>query len=147
MTIPVPLFLVPMLAGLTAQALKPFLNQKFYSTLEIAGRQIPRYGGMPSAHSAFTASLVTMAGVVEGIDSMAFAIATTIFILTIDDALRMRIFLGKYGFALSKLVKGLPKAAQKEYPYIESRLGHKPAEVIAGIILGIVVTGIILYFI
>jgi len=136
-----------MLAGLCAQALKPFLNKKFYSSLEIAGRQIPRYGGMPSAHSAFTVALVTVTGVVDGIDSMSFAISTAMFVLTIDDALRMRMFLGKYGFALSKLVKRLPKDAQKEFPFIEERLGHKPSEVISGIFLGIIVASIALYLI
>tara|TARA_Y100000310_G_scaffold331455_1_gene405072 strand:- start:282 stop:746 length:465 start_codon:yes stop_codon:yes gene_type:complete len=144
MMTPIPFFLIPMLAGLCAQALKPLFNKKLYSTLAIAGRQIPRYGGMPSAHSAFTASLVTVAGVIDGIDSMTFAVAVAVFVLTIDDALRMRMFLGRYGLALNKLVKRLPKDAQRQFPYLESNLGHKPLEVIAGITLGVAVTVIIL---
>jgi len=145
--IPVPFFLIPMLAGLCAQALKPLFNKKLYSTLAIAGRQIPRYGGMPSAHSSFTAALVTVTGIVDGIDSMTFAIAVVVFVLTIDDALRMRMFLGRYGLALNKLVKRLPKDAQSQFPYLESSLGHKPLEVIAGIAVGVVVTVFILILI
>jgi len=136
-----------MLAGLSAQAIKPFLNKRFYSSLEIAGRQVPRYGGMPSSHSAFTASLATLAFVVDGADSITFAIAMAIFILTIDDALRMRIFLGSYGRVLKQLVDTIPNAEQQKFPYIETRLGHKPLEVLAGIFQGIVVTLLVLYLI
>lgn len=141
---PLPLFLIPILSGLIAQALKPLLNRQFYSTLEITGRQIPRYGGMPSAHSAFAASLVTITAASEGFTSLAFAISISLYILVIDDALRMRMFLGHYGAALVKLIKTLPTTEQKEYPYLEARLGHKPREVIAGTILGISISLLII---
>lgn len=133
-----PLFLIPVLAGLVAQALKPLFNRQWYAELEQAGKKLPRYGGMPSAHTAFAFSVATVVGMVEGFSSAAFAIAAAFVILILDDALRLRIFLSRHGKALHQLVHRLPLAEQKTFPYLETRLGHKVPEVIAGALLGIV---------
>src|SRR5688572_16552884 len=98
-----PLFLIPILAGLIAQALKPLLNKQWYAQLDPDGRKIPRYGGMPSAHTTFIFSLATVVGMVDGFTSTTFAIAAVLVILVMDDALRMRIFLSRHGLALSQL--------------------------------------------
>ncbi len=140
-----PLFLIPIAVGLIAQALKPLLNKEWYATLTPGGKKIPRYGGMPSAHSATAFSLVTVVGLHDGIMASTFLIAVIILIWTLDDALRMRIFLGRYGQALRLLISKLPAAEQQQYPYLESRLGHRLREVIAGAVLGIALT-IGLYF-
>lgn len=133
-----PLFLIPIITGLTAQGLKPFLNKRHYSALKVAGLKVPRYGGMPSAHTAFAISLATTTAVVDGFFSTTFAIAITILFYTIDDALRMRMFLSRHGDSLRKLIKRLPTDDQTKYPYIESRLGHSLPEVIGGAILGLI---------
>lgn len=135
----IPLFLIPILAGLTAQALKPLLNRRYYSPLKVAGHAIPRYGGMPSAHTAFAVSLVTVVGINDGIFSTSFAIAATILFYTLDDALRMRMFLGRFGQSLRLLISEEPPERQKQFPYVESRLGHKPLEVAAGAALGVLI--------
>lgn len=132
------LFLIPILCGTIAQGLKYFFNQRFYSELRIAGQRIPRYGGMPSAHSAFAFSLATVIAATDGFNSGSFVIASAVVIFILDDALRMRIFLSRHGLALRKLILRLPKPEQQDYPYLETRLGHKVPEVIAGAILGIV---------
>ena len=111
---------------------------------EAGGHQIPRYGGMPSAHTAFAFSLATVIAIKEGIYSADFAIAATAVIFILDDALRMRIFLSRHGEALHKLVDRLPAAEQKDFPYLEKRLGHKTSEAIAGAVLGIVLSWIFL---
>lgn len=140
-----PLFLVPMLVGLATQALKPFFNQKWYAQLGSTGRKIPRYGGMPSAHTAFIFSLATTIAMVDGLMSGDFAIAAVLVIIVLDDALRMRIFLGRYGAALRRLIKKLPAEEQKQFPYLETRLGHKVPEVIVGALIGIGLTWLILW--
>lgn len=132
------LFLIPILCGLIAQGLKYFFNKRFYSELRIAGQRIPRYGGMPSAHSAFAFSLATVVAAADGVNSGSFAIASAAVIFIMDDALRMRLFLSRHGLALHKLIHRLPAAEQQDYPYLETRLGHKVPEVIAGAVLGII---------
>ena len=135
-----PLFLIPVLVGLIAQSVKPLFNKQLYTQLEAGGHQIPRYGGMPSAHTAFAFSLATVIAMKEGIYSADFAIAATAVIFILDDALRMRIFLSRHGEALHKLVDKLPAAEQKDFPYLEKRLGHKTSEAVAGAILGIILS-------
>jgi acid phosphatase family membrane protein YuiD len=138
-----PLFLIPILAGLIAQGLKPLLNKHLYATLDTQDRRLPRYGGMPSAHSAFVFSLATIIGLVDGVFSTTFAIAAAAVVLILDDALRMRIYLAGYGQALHQFVARVPKSEQAAFPYIETRLGHKPHEALAGALLGIAVSFLI----
>lgn len=136
----IPLFLIPIMVGVFAQFLKKFFNRRYLSNIKLQGVPLPRYGGMPSAHTAFAFSILTLAYLVEGANSMAFALAVAGTIFILDDALRMRIFLGRHGAALTKLIKELPKDHQKGFPYLEQRLGHKPLEVVAGAILGVTLT-------
>ena len=105
---------------------------------------MPHYGGMPSAHTAFAFSLATLVLWTEGISSVAFALTSTVVIFILDDALRMRIFLGRHGFSLRKLISELPPEKRQGFPHLEAQLGHKPLEVLAGAVLGTVVTLVIL---
>jgi acid phosphatase family membrane protein YuiD len=135
-----PLFLIPVLVGVATQTLKPFLNKKWYAQLTKGGQKIPRYGGMPSAHTAFATSLATLAALSEGMLSMTFAITVSLVIFVLDDALRMRIFLSRHGEALRRLVRELPHEKQRDFPYLEARLGHKLPEVLVGAAIGILLT-------
>lgn len=135
-----PLFLIPILVGLATQAIKPLLNKKWYAQLTQGGQKIPRYGGMPSAHTAFATSLATVVVLQEGAYSTMFTIAIALVIFVLDDALRMRIFLSRHGEALRRLVKHLPASKQHDFPYLESRLGHKLPEVIVGALIGVLLS-------
>ncbi len=138
-----PLFLIPIIVGVVTQSLKPFLNKKWYAQLTEGGQKIPRYGGMPSAHTAFATSLATLAALSDGLMSMTFAITVSLVIFVLDDALRMRIFLSRHGEALHRLVHRLPKEEQRSFPYLEARLGHKLPEVLIGAAIGIILTWVI----
>lgn len=135
-----PLYLIPIIVGVATQSLKPFLNKKWYAQLTEGGQKIPRYGGMPSAHTAFAVSLATLAALHDGPMSMTFAITVSLVIFVLDDALRMRIFLSRHGEALRRLVHHLPKADQHGFPYLEARLGHKLPEVLVGAAIGVLLT-------
>lgn len=139
-----PLFLIPIIVGLITQASKPFLNKRWYAQLTEGGQKIPRYGGMPSAHTAFATSLATVIAYAAGFNSALFAVAIALVIYVLDDALRMRIFLSRHGEALRKLVHKLPPADQHQFPYLEARLGHKLPEVIIGGMVGIGLSWILL---
>ncbi len=135
-----PIFLIPIAVGLTAQVLKPLLNRGWYTHRFDDARYMPRYGGMPSAHTAFAFSLATVVALADGFFSASFAIAVSLTIFILDDALRMRIFLGRHGLALQRLVNKLPAQERRGLPYLESHLGHEPLEAIGGAILGIALT-------
>ena len=140
-----PLFLIPIAVGLTAQALKTLFNPAELKIMLKSDGHMPRYGGMPSAHTAFAFSLATVVLLAEGVHSTAFAITAVVVIFILDDALRMRIFLGRHGLALKQLITKQPEANWGEFPHLEARLGHKPLEVLAGAIFGILLSWL-LYF-
>jgi len=136
----IPPFFIPIIVGMLAQALKPVLNKKWIQE-HVNGRYgRPKYGGMPSAHSAFATSLATIVSLTAGLNSAAFAISIALLILVLDDALRLRIFLERFGVTIGKLVKLLPPESQAEVPPIEQRIGHSISEVMVGALLGIGVT-------
>ncbi|MEX1112786.1 MAG: divergent PAP2 family protein [Candidatus Andersenbacteria bacterium] len=140
-----PLFLIPIIVGIFAQLLKKFFNKRHLSEIKVGGVHMPRYGGMPSAHTAFAMSLLTTVALADGLFSTTFAVATAITIFILDDALRMRIFLGRHGQALRQLIAKLPPVDQKTFPGLETRLGHKLNEVLAGACIG-VIGAVILYY-
>ena len=100
---------------------------------------------MPSAHTAFAFSIATLAFYVDGFSSMSFAFAAVIVIFIIDDALRMRVFLGRQAQTLHVLAHKLPKKEQKDLPHLETRLGHTLPEVIVGAIVGTTLTLLLLF--
>lgn len=138
------LFLIPLLVGLVTQFSKRFFNKNWHSEMTAMQSHLPHYGGMPSAHTAFAFSLLTVIAWEDGIGSSTFAIAVVLAIIILDDALRMRIFLGHHGEALHKLIKKLPENEQKTFPLLETSLGHKPLEAAVGALVGIVLTLLLL---
>jgi len=97
------------------------------------------YGHMPSAHTGFVTALITSVGYYDGINSGAFAIATALAIIVVDDALRLRIYMGDQGRRLNFIIEQL-KISKKEFPRLKERVGHRKSEVIVGAILGFLIT-------
>lgn len=97
------------------------------------------YGHMPSAHTGFMASLVTSVGYYAGINSGAFAVAVALAIIVIDDALRLRIYMGDQGRRLNFIIEQL-KINKKEFPRLKERVGHRKSEVLVGAIIGFLLT-------
>ena len=94
---------------------------------------------MPSAHTGFVTSLITSIGYYAGMDSGAFAVATALAIIVIDDALRLRIYMGDQGRRLNFIIEQL-KISKKEFPRLKERVGHRKSEVVVGAILGFLIT-------
>ena len=92
------------------------------------------HGHMPSAHTGFIVSLVTAVGYYQGIDSAAFAVAFVLAIITIDDAVRLRMYMGDQGRYLNKIIENL--RLEEKYPKLKERMGHRIREVIAGGLIG-----------
>lgn len=104
-------------------------------------------GGMPSSHSAAAASLAASIGIINGLDSSLFAIAAVVCAITMYDAAGIRRHAGLHAALLNRIAKNLSQDTQEETPaaQLKELLGHRPVEVLAGLVLGIVVSFILSY--
>ncbi len=103
-------------------------------------------GGMPSSHSAGSASLATYTALKKGTHSMEFAISALYGLIVMADAMGVRRHAGEIAVevnALGQRVEVLsgrrPPGIRRKRPAaeLEERLGHMPIEVAAGTALGI----------
>ena len=141
------LFIIPIVVGTITQLSKRLFNPDWRSTVHVYGHALPRYGGMPSTHTSFAFSLATTTFLADGATSTSFAIAVALAIFILDDALRMRVYVGRHGQALRHLIETLAPERRKEFPDLEQRLGHSLPEVIAGAIVGVALTVLFYTFI
>ena len=97
------------------------------------------YGHMPSVHTALMTSLITSVGYYAGIQSGAFAVSIVIAIIVVDDATRLRVYMGRHSEYIN-LIKEKINMNDKKYPDLKERMGHRVNEVIAGAIVGLFFT-------
>jgi len=135
------ILILPITAGLIAQLSKFFIksNKQKFSL-----KNIISYSGMPSGHSAMVVSLATIVGLEEGLDSPLFAVTFIFAVIIIRDALGLRRYLGEHGRILNVLVKDLKEdeLLDNAYPHLLEKIGHTPSQVIAGSIIGFLVSAI-----
>jgi len=133
------ILLLPLLSGLITQTIKLLIksNQKKFNLKNFAA-----YSGMPSGHSAMVISLATITGLKTGWHSPIFAITVILAIIVIRDALGIRRYLGQHGKVLNILVKDLKddKMLDEKYPRLLERIGHTPAQVLVGALIGFLVS-------
>jgi len=130
------IFIVPIIVGVVTQSVK-FVVFSFKHGWDI--KYAMTHGHMPSAHTAFIISLVTSVGYYEGITTGAFAIAVAVAIIVVDDAVRLRVYMGDQGRYLNALVRQLD-VDEKKFPRLKERIGHRVNEVIIGGVLGFFLT-------
>lgn len=104
------------------------------------------HGHMPSSHTAFAISLLTSVGYYEGINSGTFAVAVALAFLVIDDAVRLRMYLGDQGRYLNMLVQEL-HMNEEQFPRLKERVGHRTNEVLAGAFVGFFLSVLLIHFI
>ncbi len=100
-------------------------------------------GGMPSSHSSTMVAMVACLGIIQfwydkGV-GYEFAIAAAFTIVVIYDAMGVRYQAGKHADILNKLMNVESEEVRAEIGYDEKlkvSLGHKPLEVLYGILLG-----------
>jgi acid phosphatase family membrane protein YuiD len=134
-------FIVPITVGFLAELTK-FLNHWRKHGWDIS--YSIAYGHMPSAHTAFVVSVVTTIGLRSGWHSDVFGLAVCFAVLVIIDALRLRVYMGQHAEYLNHLIVkfGFPES---EFPRLKERVGHKPLEVLAGAVFGIILTWLLLW--
>jgi len=132
--------LIPSLTALIiAQTLK-FLLKSNHQEFNL--KNIFAYSKMPSGHSALVVALTTSTGLAHGFDSSLFAITFIVTIIVIRDALGIRQYLGRHGKTLNILVRDLDedKMLDEKYPHLIENVGHTPAEVFVGSLIGLLVS-------
>lgn len=99
-------------------------------------------GGMPSSHSAAAASMAASIGIINGFDSSLFAIAAVVCAITMYDAAGIRRHAGMHAVQLNRMTTNLSKITKDETPAVQLKelLGHRPLEVLAGLVLGVVIS-------
>ncbi|MBO5247234.1 MAG: divergent PAP2 family protein [Eubacterium sp.] len=97
-------------------------------------------GGMPSAHSSTVSCVAVSAGFVYGVGSFPFAICVIVAMITMRDAMGVRLETGKQARLLNEMLRlfskdnpELPEERLKEF------VGHTPAQVLIGCLTGCVV--------
>lgn len=140
------IILTPFVSATIAQIIKIALRHQ--NKMKLADLIKLSYAGMPSGHSAFVSSLVVIIGLTQKINSPIFALTLAFAVIVINDALKLRQYLGQQGAIINILIKDLEEDQflDEKYPMLKERIGHTKIEVLAGCLLGIAV-GIIVFIV
>lgn len=126
------------LANFTAQLIKTVI----YSICrkKIIWSMLLNTGGMPSSHTSSMIALSTSIGLIEGFNSINFAIALTLSMVVMYDSAGVRRSAGHQAMALNHILRELPSDHSLKGINLKEDLGHSPKEVFAGALLGILVS-------
>ncbi|MBA7538594.1 hypothetical protein ES705_30871 [subsurface metagenome] len=134
-----PVFLSAFFSWMIAQLLKSIIGIFRGSTKNHVGflrRFFWATGGMPSSHSALVTALATSIGFSESLSSPLFAISFFYAILTIRDALGVRMAAGTQARVLNQLIARLSGRLDLKIKSVKEVNGHTISEVSVGILLG-----------
>ena len=100
-----------------------------------------RSGGMPSAHTALVCALATAVAMIQGVNSVAFAIAVILAMVVMYDAAGVRQAVGRQAKIINRIVKELREKRPRDEVERDLRefIGHTQFQVIAGAISGILI--------
>jgi hypothetical protein len=95
---------------------------------------------MPSSHAAGVTALATTCGIHIGFDSVAFAMATVFAMVTMFDAQGVRRSTGQQAQILNRIIDDIYWRGKVEPQKLKELIGHTPFQVLAGSLLGLVVS-------
>ena len=98
-------------------------------------------GKMPSSHTAFVCATAFGCGLRCGFDSVEFALGVALAAVVIYDAMGVRRESGRHAEAINDIETQLGRGREKP---LETSLGHRPREVVAGGALGIAVAAVVM---
>ena len=141
------LLMAPVCAWLIAQISKTIVhtlvNRHFLAERLIGG------GGMPSSHSATVCALSTITCLTFGPASFEFAIASVFAIVTMYDAMNVRLETGRQGEALNDLISAFNRLTNEQVgpdKALKELIGHTPIQVLVGGLMGIGIAFAIYYW-
>ena len=94
---------------------------------------------MPSSHTALVSSLATAVAILQGLNSVAFAITAMLAVVVMYDATGVRQAVSQQSIILNRIVRELLEKRPRDEVERDLRefIGHTPFQVIVGAILGI----------
>ena len=124
-------------AIVATQVIKFFLHLVIKRQFDL--RMFSTTGGMPSSHSAGVVGLSTTVGLINGFNSVEFAIAIGYAFIVMYDAAGVRRAAGKQAACLNRIIMDVYKQdLQEAGGKLKELLGHTPMQVFAGALFGIV---------
>lgn len=150
---------IPLIAALSgilfAQFIKIPINYIF--TRKVDWSLFTSTGSMPSSHSAAVTALTTSIGFSEGFDSPLFAVSAIFTVIVMFDATGIRYQAGQHAVIINQMridfqhfvreAKGWQEKDEEEkLQELKTLLGHKPSEVFAGAVTGIILAVVIYTF-
>ncbi|MCE2929341.1 MAG: divergent PAP2 family protein [Candidatus Caenarcaniphilales bacterium] len=133
-------------ANVAAQVLKTIIFALQNGKLD--PRMLVTTGGMPSSHSASVVAMATSVGLIEGFDSVVFALAAAFAIVVMYDSAGIRRSAGRQAAVLNRIINDVLSPEHKvREGRLKELLGHSPFEVIVGALLGIFIAILLRYFI
>lgn len=103
------------------------------------GRLFNGTGGMPSSHTTFVFSLTFTLGFDLGIYNPLFVLSLVFSIVTGYDAMGLRMESGRQAEAINMLLDEVFET-KEGLNHLKESLGHKPLEVLMGIILALIIS-------
>ncbi len=98
-------------------------------------------GGMPSSHSTIVSALTISVGMSEGFQSAAFAICCVLALVVMYDASGIRRAAGQQAKMINMIIDAWDETDPLEKQIrLKELLGHTPLEVMAGAILGTLIS-------
>ncbi len=134
-----PIFLAAFFSWFIAQLLKATIDavrHRSRTSREVVTTLFWATGGMPSSHSALVTALATAIGFEHGFSSPMFSLALFYGLLVIRDALGVRRATGTQAQAINRMGRKLQERFEVEFEPVQEVLGHTPAEVSVGALLG-----------
>lgn len=140
-----PYIVIPFVTWLIAQTIK-FIIAAFRGDMKF--RNFYASGGMPSVHSAVVSSLAITALLLEGPKSSIFGFTAVFAAIVMYDSFGVRRSTGEHAAALNMVIQSLSEGKVRlTQPELKLRevLGHRPIEVAAGALLGVILGGLFNY--
>ncbi len=137
-----PVFLACIFSWFSAQFIKTvikLLTGRVSSMKELAELLLWRTGGMPSSHSSLVCTLGITVGFRNGLGSDIFVLALCFAMVTIRDAVGVRLASGIQARVLNEIGRGLEDKDILRFRPIKEVQGHKPAEVFIGCFWGVAI--------
>jgi acid phosphatase family membrane protein YuiD len=102
-------------------------------------------GGLPSSHSSLMTAVTLTIGLQEGFGSPVFALSAAVAMIVIYDAAGVRRQAGIHAERINEIMQHFFESGQLPEKELKEMLGHTPFEVLAGILLGVIIS-LVLYW-
>lgn len=96
-------------------------------------------GGMPSSHSALVTSVMLSIGIFDGFNTSAFALSVALAMIVLYDAAGVRREAGRHAEKINVLINEFFSGHPISDRQLKEVIGHTPAQVIAGVMMGIAI--------